>query len=60
MGLYHITAFLNISATSSSLACMSQVDISAVSSSSSPSPPPGKVSGLSKQTLHNIFGTLIH
>ena len=52
----NITGFLNIQATSSSVPCMSQVEISAVSSSSSP----GKVYVLSKQTLHNIFGSLIH
>ena len=57
MGFSHIIGFLNISATASSVACMSPVDISAVSSSSSP---PGKVSALSKQTLHNISGSLIH
>ena len=58
MGFHYITGFLNISATSSSVACMSQVEISAVSSSSLS--PPGKVSVLSKQTLHNIFGSVIH
>ena len=59
MGFYHITGFLNISATSSSVACMAQVEITVVLSSSSPSSP-DEVSVLSKQTLHNIFGSLIH
>ena len=65
MGFYLITGFLNISTTSPSVACMSEVEISAVSSSlssssSSSSSSPGKVSVLSKQTLHNIFGSVIH
>ena len=47
----------SISATSSSVACMSQVEISAVSSSSSS---PGNVSVLSKQTLHYILKMFLY
>ena len=50
MAFYHVTCFLNISATSSSVASISNVEISPVLSSSSP----GKLSVLSKQTLYNM------
>ena len=48
MKVYTIS-FLNISATSSSVASISNIEISPVSSSSSS---PGKLSVLSKQTLY--------
>ena len=47
MAFYHVTCFLNISATSSSVASITNVEISPVSSLSSL---PGKQSVLSKQT----------
>ena len=48
MVFYHVTCFLNISATSSFVASISNVEISPVSSSSLS--PPGKLSVSSKQT----------
>ena len=62
MAFYHVTCFLNISATSSSVASISNVEISPVSSSSAAAAAAaaGRLSVLSKQTLYNTFCSLIH